>query len=679
MRKVRIKNQQLWVGGKEIPFIAGEVHYWRLNVRSWPAILDQVREMGIRIVSTYVPWHYHEYKKGRFDFTGRTDPLRNLKAFLQLTRREKFWLVIRPGPYIYSEWPNDGVPDHAYRYHRLHPAFQKYAEQYLREVAKIVKPFLATRRNGHIILVQADNEIDPWPDRFGDQYGLGNGTGLFQEILKKFYDGDLRELNRQWGVSYRSFDQAKPFIGPMMPGTRGLLLKGDKELKRNIDYLRFKHEYSRRYAEWCVDLYRRLGFDVPVYLNVYPFFYAHDWNEMQKICDAVGVDLYPTKEFGEDEHEHRKYIDKIRYLRHISKFPFIAEFESGIWHDQSYVTGTFSPNHYRLLALSALLGGAAGWSWYMLVNRDNWYMAPINEWGRVRPELYPVFKNLVSLFHSVEPGSWTKLTEVAVTFNPIQYAAKTMPKESLILTALYESDMDYEVYDPKRGVCQKPFLFYSGNQWLEEEAQKNLRRYVEKGGTLIAFRNYPRKNERFEPCSLVGFEDPESILFEFQKKFAIRLAPGRPRIEVVSSVYTFRGENAYKITADIENYKRTTVGYIRSLGKGKIIHLGVHPSPPLILEILRFLGVSFVSQSLTRHVKTAFFKSRGRYYLVAVNNGKEDKAVTIDLPVLSSHRGRIRVRDLVGGDTSLRPASSLHPFVVQVGRKDGKIFEFLPT
>jgi beta-galactosidase len=121
MPKVKIVQNQIAVGSKKVPLISGEVHYWRLNPSYWEEILNRVKEMGLKTIATYVPWDYHEYKRGQLDFTGRTDQTRNLKGFLELTRKMGFWVIIRPGPYIYSEWPNEGAPAYAHRYHRLHP------------------------------------------------------------------------------------------------------------------------------------------------------------------------------------------------------------------------------------------------------------------------------------------------------------------------------------------------------------------------------------------------------------------------------------------------------------------------------------------------------------------------------------------------------------------------------
>ncbi len=676
MPKIKINKNLIVAKGKKIPLISGEVHYWRLNPSYWHEVLDRVKEMGLNVVSTYVPWDYHEYQRGKFDFTGKTDQTHNLKAFLELTRKKGFSIIIRPGPYIYSEWPNEGAPAYAYRFHRLHPKFQAYAENYLREVMKVIKPYLASKAKGHIILLQADNEIDPWPDAFGAQYGLHGKAGLFQEFIQKIYQNNIHHLNESWGTKYHRFDEVGPFIATMLSGETGLALKGDHELRRNIDYLRFKYDYSRQVAEWNITVFRKLGVDIPIYLNLYPFFYAHDWTEMQKTADMVGVDLYPSSEFGEDRYEHRKFIDKIRYLKNVSTVPYIAEFAAGVWHARHYETGVLTPNHYRLITFSALLGGIAGWNWYMLVNRDNWYMSPINEWGRVRGELYEVFKQLVTIYNTIQPYSLEKVCNVAATINPIQYAARTFSQNHSVLSALYDSDVDYNLINPEAGLCEQKYLFYSGNQWLSQKAHQNLRSFVEKGGTLIAFRDFPRKDDHFQPCQLIGFEEPHSTLFEFKRRFSIQLAPGRPVVELTSSVYHFNPISGQNILADFGSYgSKNSVGYIKKIGKGQIIHIGVEPTRELVLEILHYLKVELPSRAVTRDVKTALYKKGNRYYLIATNNGAEDKSAGIYLPALDKYN-KVTVYDLMKGEKQSYSRERRQPFTFEIARKDGKVFEF---
>src|SRR5690606_14745601 len=123
MSRVTIENRKVRLSGApsgdlELPLLSGEIHYWRLDPANWCAALQRTREMGLDIVATYVCWDYHELQPGHYDFSGESDPRRDLLGFLALCAQEDFWVIIRPGPYIYSEWRNNGAPDYAARYHR---------------------------------------------------------------------------------------------------------------------------------------------------------------------------------------------------------------------------------------------------------------------------------------------------------------------------------------------------------------------------------------------------------------------------------------------------------------------------------------------------------------------------------------------------------------------------------
>ncbi len=666
MPSVEIKKQQLNVGMKSVPLLSGEMHYWRLKPAAWKTCLASVRKMGINIISTYVPWFYHEYERGKFDFTGKTDPCRNLRGFLDLLKKNKFWVIIRPGPYIYSESPNDGVPDYAYKYHRLHPKFLEYAFTYMKNVCRLIKNYQATRAGGHIILLQADNEIDPWPDVFGHQYGFGDKPGLFQDFIRIKYNNSINALNEAWGVEYKRFDETGPYIVHH--------LKGDTGLRRHLDYYEFKHFYSLQVAKWVIAQYKKLGITVPIYLNLYPFFYAHDWAKMQEVSDMTGIDLYPENELAVDENDHRKLMDKIRYTRTYSTVSYIAEFAAGVWHYRHYESGVLSPNHYRLITLSALAAGVCGWNWYMLVNRDNWYMSPINEWGQPRQELFSVFQDLVKIFHIVKPYACQKVTDVAVTFNPLQYAAKTVPQNGFIISSLYEADIDYESFDCTKSTLEKKVLFYSGNQWLDRKGQENLLDYVTGGGVLVCFRNYPRRDDNFRKLNLLGFVDPSKVLFEFKKECLINL-PGGKKVKTVSSIYSFNNVPGKKIYASIEGWGKYVVGYEKKLGRGRIIHIGVEPSTAILFSILRYLNINLYTYSKTQHIKTVLFKRGKKYFLVVVNNGGEDKSATIIITHKDFVGKRYYIRDIENNKKEIKAPSKKPLLHVPVLRKNGKVLE----
>ena len=209
MPDVRIEGRRLWIGDQPHALLSGEIHFWRVSPARWRALLGRARELGLEMIATYVCWDYHALGEDQFDFTGATDPQRNLTGFLELAAEMGLWLLVRPGPYFYGEWHNGGVPDSAARYHRLHPEFRRQASVYLAAVTAVLRPFLATA-GGPIVLVQAENEPDPWPHIYETQLGCGAEPGLFQDFLRQRYEGDLAALNAAWESALDSFEAARP-------------------------------------------------------------------------------------------------------------------------------------------------------------------------------------------------------------------------------------------------------------------------------------------------------------------------------------------------------------------------------------------------------------------------------------------------------------------------------------
>jgi hypothetical protein len=677
MATVRIAGKKVWVDGVAIPLLSGEVHYWRLDPASWQPVLRRAREMGLQVVATYVCWDFHELEPGRYDFRGETDPRRNLLRFLDLLTAEGFWIILRPGPYIYSEWRNNGVPDDAARLHRLDPAFQERARPYMQAVVDVTQSYLATR-GGRIILWQADNEIDPWLPWYTEQLGLGRRSGPFHEFLHERY-GEVNRLNAAWETAYTVIEDACA-VSEMFPAQSHLM-------RRHLDFLRFQHWYVTRVADWAVKAYRDDGVDVPVYLNAYSGVSIQPWAALEALGDLAGPDIYPSRELALRVDEHRKMMEAVRYTRTYSALPYIPEFEAGIWHDWLADVGILTPNHYRLICFSALLAGAAGWNWYMLVNRDNWYQCPINEWGRTRPDLFDAFQQITALYHQIDPASLVKRTHTAVTFNTLQRGSERPGQD--VLQSLYEADVDYEFYDLDRDRCDQPFLLYAGGTWLEASAQQHLKAYVEAGGHLICVGTYPYLDDNLRPLNLLDIQEPAGIVSGSPGSLwldvlgskvksawasnytetpgapivAVRLLPGNQTMEELSLQMSLQAGTQY------------TIGYTEPRGRGHLTVLGLTPSRELLLALYDHLDVSIPSRSLTPGMSTALFRRDQEYYLLAVNYGEEATIADVILAEDFSQGSCWRARDLVSHQdwtVNLRESRRL---TFPVPRKDGVILQ----
>ncbi len=98
------------VDGKPFFVYGAAFFYERIPRSRWAASMRELRALGINTLDLYVMWNWHEISDGDFDFTGRTNPRRDLREVLRLARAYGFKLVVRPGPVVRNEWRNGGYP-----------------------------------------------------------------------------------------------------------------------------------------------------------------------------------------------------------------------------------------------------------------------------------------------------------------------------------------------------------------------------------------------------------------------------------------------------------------------------------------------------------------------------------------------------------------------------------------
>ncbi|XP_073177192.1 beta-galactosidase-1-like protein 2 isoform X2 [Lepidochelys kempii] len=106
----------------------------------------------------YVPWNLHEAASGKFDFSGNLD----LEAFLTLAAEVGLWVILRPGPYICSEWELGGLPswllqDPDMQLRTTYKGFTEAVDAYFDHLMARVVP-LQYKKGGPIIAVQVENE-----------------------------------------------------------------------------------------------------------------------------------------------------------------------------------------------------------------------------------------------------------------------------------------------------------------------------------------------------------------------------------------------------------------------------------------------------------------------------------------------------------------------------------------
>ncbi len=123
-------------------FVYGATFFYeRIPASQWVNALARYKRLGINTIDLYVMWNWHEPRENDFDFSGRSNPRRNLVALLGMIHADGFHVVLRPGPVIRNEWRNGGYP--AWLLER--PEYQMP----LRDVLEGRYPATATLQNTH--------------------------------------------------------------------------------------------------------------------------------------------------------------------------------------------------------------------------------------------------------------------------------------------------------------------------------------------------------------------------------------------------------------------------------------------------------------------------------------------------------------------------------------------------
>lgn len=277
--KVFFSENNLIVNDSPYFIRGGEIQYFRLPRTEWRDCLEKAVEGGLNTVTSYIPWYFHEYEEGKFDFSGETLPERDVRAFLQMTGELDLKFIARPGPYVNSELRFGGLPDWLCMNHpevlsrrvegNIAPgcpcpaegetAYRNYVRKWFDKVVPIISEFQITK-GGPVIMFQPDNELSAaW------SYGLFNSLYDPETIetrwpnwLRKKY-GMIEELNRNYNyIHYDAFCNVRP--PKDFPKDQG-----SKQLA--IDWLDFKRyffaDWGATMAEWAIEM----GIDVPFVFN----------------------------------------------------------------------------------------------------------------------------------------------------------------------------------------------------------------------------------------------------------------------------------------------------------------------------------------------------------------------------------------------------------------------------
>ncbi|XP_067420367.1 beta-galactosidase-1-like protein 2 isoform X1 [Emydura macquarii macquarii] len=155
---LQAEDSEFSLEGMPFRIFGGSMHYFRVPKEYWRDRMVKMKTCGLNTLTTYVPWNLHEAARGKFDFSGNLD----LEAFLTMAAEVGLWVILRPGPYICSEWDLGGLPswllqDPEMQLRTTYKGFTEAVDAYFDHLMARVVP-LQYKKGGPIIAVQVENE-----------------------------------------------------------------------------------------------------------------------------------------------------------------------------------------------------------------------------------------------------------------------------------------------------------------------------------------------------------------------------------------------------------------------------------------------------------------------------------------------------------------------------------------
>ena len=535
--------------GKPFYLISGEFHYFRVPKVDWKKRMELLKKEGGNCLATYVPWLIHEPKEGTFDFGN--EGFRDLESFLKLAKEENLYVIVRPGPYQYSELAFDGLPNWLSKnYPQLraktfdgndlkgstisyqHPLFLKKVKIWFDKVCPILTKY-SVNKGGAVVFLQLDNELTGahfWNgsiDYNQETMGFGKKNGKYPTFLKRKYV-DISTLNKSYATNFESFEKVFP-IEPKSYQKAG-------EIRQLKDYYDFYFNMAAEYLDTLSSIARDNGIDVPFIHNaanpeMVPYF--KETVDKMKQPFLLGMDSYYNldQNWGQNNPTPQYAIREfygLEMLRLMGFPPTIFELASGSASDWPAMSATDAKACYML----NLAFGMKGQNYYIFTGgpnplgygatTDNYdYGAPIGSNNEVRP-LYNAQKEVadfitkenwilnakmvhdcrISLdFEYARSGNYWKNKGSFLFSSP---DAWELMSKGVLTTAMLAS-VSPELCDLSNADFMKdttPLIVVSSIT-MSPDKQKNIVAYLKQGGKIILFPIVPELDNDFNPCTIL--------------------------------------------------------------------------------------------------------------------------------------------------------------------------------
>ncbi len=635
--KVKINDGYVTIDGKKTFITSGEVQYFRLEKSKWKKIIHRLKEAKCNTLSTYIPWNWHEYREGAFDFTGETHPSRDLVSFLNLVKENNLYAILKIGPHIHAEFKNGGIPLYLIEKHPtilsldangkptstyafyppityLHPIYMDYVNKWYKEVLTILLSY------DNILFLQIDNEVSYNISFFG--YGSNQAftgdynpfivkDGLYQKFLKQKYT-DINVLNKKYDEKNRGFSEIIP--PQKEPKTMN-------QHQKVTDWIEFREKLAADYMRQLIENAYKLGCRLPFVINDPLLGYTTSWESIYDTLKDTRwqVIISYTIYHGNIQEENiSSQITKLEFTR-ASNTPLVLNME--IQSCDAYFLNHWKQNQsdYNLLWKMAIAYGVNGMNYYWFADGINFngyeyflpklkFNSPVTENGEKNFQ-FPILKKLNSMLEKhPEIVATEPVYDISIGFYHLySMMLKFNNKLNVNNFELGPSNNSTGSFVDLMSVCNIRFqliniednfeeklktdrLIFISNNFLNKEIQKKLLQYVTNGGNLILIGKVPVYDENLNECKILfdalkikkiemfnkpsGFFETEKVIYNDYI------------LPVFDDIETYQTKNNKSINIDVRLLKNNKIaGFTEKIGKGKISVLGF--TPRVFLDISR--------------------------------------------------------------------------------------------
>lgn len=164
MKTFTVEKDGFRLGGEPFRVISGAIHYFRVPREYWRDRLIKLKACGFNTVETYVAWNMHEPREGEFDYSDMLD----IEDFIATAAELGLYAIVRPGPYICSEWEFGGLPwwllkNDGIRLRCMDADYIAAVDRFFDSLIPRIAAHQITE-GGNVILVQVENEYGSYGD-----------------------------------------------------------------------------------------------------------------------------------------------------------------------------------------------------------------------------------------------------------------------------------------------------------------------------------------------------------------------------------------------------------------------------------------------------------------------------------------------------------------------------------